>query len=76
MAATQKVPDVLPHGSIKQAFEEIPESCHRVRSILTEATTSIMNDLNIPLELAKEQLEGLLAAPAPPPGTAACGLIR
>jgi hypothetical protein len=40
----------MPRSVIKQAFEEIPESCHRIRSILTEATTAIMNDLNIPLE--------------------------
>lgn len=40
----------MPKRVIKQAFEEIPESCHRIRSILTEATTAIMNDLNIPLE--------------------------
>jgi hypothetical protein len=40
----------MPKNIIKQAFQEIPESCHRIRSILTEATTAIMNDLNIPLE--------------------------
>lgn len=40
----------MPKSIIKQSFEEIPESCQRIRSILTEATTAIMNDLNIPLE--------------------------
>lgn len=40
----------MPREVRRQAYIAIPESCHRIRSILNDASAAIMSDLEIPPE--------------------------